>query len=228
MTASMPDSKSRPIGAVRRVVARLLRLRRLMHRVLFACFALMIVLLLVRFLGPTPSPVRLWAATYFLPVVSTFGILYVWLEAAIVGVDPESRFYVPDAPPFRATLFAAVGLMALWQSLGNAGYLLGLEGNGWTARRLGIFYAGAALAGVIVLVEAWWERHSTYPLACWRQLVAALGGVLALLVALPWESPSPIVAERLKPWLYGALSVSIFVGCFMGFPHKYDVERAER
>lgn len=210
------------------MLALLLRLRRLTRRLSIGVAVLLIVTVIVRFVVLTPAPAPRWMETFVFPIISTIAILYAWVEAAAAGVDPESIFHVPDAPAFAWTMFALVGQMALWQSLGDVAFMFGLEGDAWIARKLDIAQAGLAIGGSIMLVEAWWERHATHPLAPWRRLLAAGGGLLALLLAMPWEAHVPIAVAGHKLWLYGGLAGGVIAGLVMGWRPHYSTPEVQR
>lgn len=203
------------------MLSQLLRLRSLTHRAALAVFVLVTLTALVRFFGPWPAPAPRWMETYFLPPIGIVAMMFLWVEAAVAGVNPDSIFHVPDAPPFAWTIFALVGQAALWSSLDWVATLFGFRGHAWLTRKLDIAQVALAIGGSIMLVEAWWERHATHPLARWRRLLAAAGGMSALLLAMPWEPFAPVTVVEHKLWLYGVLLGSAATGLVMGWRPKY-------
>ena len=195
----------------------LFSLRRLLVRLGVAVLGLLGVAVVLRIAG-IGLPLTRRTIDVLFPIFSSGVLLWVWVEALLAGVDPESPYYVPNAPPFRLTMFALAGLSALWQTLTTVQYVAGLAGDAWLRRKLDITFGGVGVAGALMLFDAWLARHDVHPLARWRRLLARSAGALALFIALPWEPRLPFTASHLKPWLYSILALAALLGFVRGWP----------
>lgn len=195
----------------------LLAFRRWMLRFLLAFGVAFVALLVLKGMGVVSRAAAGDALDRVMPFLSLVGLLWVWTEAAVAGVDPESPYHVAGAPPFRLTVFALVGTMALWSSLKHVEELAGYSGDAWLRQKLAIYQAGVGIGGALMLWEAWRERRTAHPRARWRRWLAACGGALSLLIVVRWEPFVPFTTRPVKPWLYGGLALAALVGLVRGW-----------